>query len=191
MKKLAVTVVALALTGLMGQATELDWGSGVPVAWAPGETDGSGWVLAIYQDGGDGILGLDGDAIGLDFDVSTGNSLGDEGAPIHQSAVPGWGGNAGSGFMWYETTPDITAGAEIFTVVFNNSTMADADMYLIVDRALFPVPDAGSPPGPKSYDPLHGGAPAQDDWQAVPEPSSLALMGLGVAALVARRFRKK
>lgn len=95
---------------------------------------------------------------------------------------------------FYDNTLDnvalgITPTEYAFTVVFNTSTygdMATATKYVILDNTPFDVPDPGVSP---SFN-YNAGGNAAGEWKAlVPEPTTMALLGIGALTLAARRRR--
>ena len=164
-----------------------------PINWFPNDTgsiatpggaDPQNWVICVYKDGGDGRMsGF------APYDGVSGapKSLGDDTFVLSQK-------NTTSGALdWYyafngQTVPD---GINIFTVVFNKTTLAAVDntaYFVIPDTALFAVPSS-TPQTPKDY---NCGSASAGQWQAVvPEPSALALMALGLSTLAARALRRR
>jgi hypothetical protein len=181
MKKLVLGVALMMCVAGVTHAASMRWylnvGGGDSVA-TPGGADPSNWAVAMFVDGGNGMI----DSIGMG-----GTSSGDD--TVFETTAC-W---AGAGIVYWDTvlqtvegvdTP--TAGSDIFTVVFNNASAAAATHYVVVDDAFHRIPTYT-----QDAQLYSAGSATEGEWQAVPEPSSLALMGLGVAALAVRRFRKK
>jgi hypothetical protein len=102
---------------------------------------------------------------------------------------PGPAGGAWADVGWYRGSFD-TASTDLwfYATVYDAPTIAGASWYvnLGVGRAQFPT---GSEP---PYDYSQGSAVNGSDWVPIPEPTTMALAGLGlVIAAARRRFGKK
>jgi len=109
-------------------------------------------------------------------------------------AAPGFAGNAGPGVfgdtsLTIGVTPGLTSGINIFTVIFNASTIGAATSYAVVDDAPFAVTVGAPPPPSLLYD---AGGIISADWVtiAVPEPSTYAMILCGIGLLAFRRYRR-
>jgi len=89
-----------------------------------------------------------------------------------------------SAYNWAIVGMDASAiaGANVYTVVFNSATIAGATQAVVIDSTTFSLPASGA----TSY--AQGSvANSYVPVGAVPEPSSVALIGVGLAAIALRR----
>lgn len=75
-----------------------------------------------------------------------------------------------------------------FSVIFNTTTYGEvstATKYAVIDNAPFDVPTPGAQ---DPYFIYNAGGTTQSDWKTlVPEPTTMALLGVGILTLAARR----
>jgi hypothetical protein len=199
MSRVAVVLVAALFVGsAFGGALTYD--NYYSYIYGPGGVKipaGADWVFALYHDvGGDGPD----DFLSNDDDVLIG------------TAVPWNPTYAGVFAASFDPVPGLS---DVFGRVYNSSDFVNdanpgsADQYVDVGGylglAVFTTPsDVPSPfvvgvqldtllggdgSGPLSDPP--GTDPTGGDWEPVPEPGTLALFGVGMLTLAARRFRKR
>ena len=153
-------------------AAVFNWGAGSAL---PGVT--SDWIVRLYEDTAkDGFIagGLIGaDDLWIDGYETTIIDLGG-GILYYDNSTIGWPSGA------------LGVNDSVFTVIFNSAVLASADQYVIVDSATHIMPAAV---GPADY----YLSSIANSWQAVPEPTTLALFGIGMgtAALARKRKRRK
>ena len=172
MKKLMTIAAVAMLAAFSAQAMTLGWSTYLIVDDSWGETV-PGLVQLIWND----------------TVISSAVDAGD------------WAGAVGS-VDFYQTgvgtgTYEINGGEELYFKIYNATTVGAATMFLITDIFIMPTfptevdTFASTALGEAWAASLNGelGAVAMDDprWQPLPEPTSFALLGLGVAALALRR----
>lgn len=180
--KLVCSVLAAAGMAVVGaNADDIAWGNVItlePVYNQDGSgnpLDGSSYLITLWEDGADGIIQDYNDPGSDDFRVGTLT-----------------GGDFFSGLFsvqFTEATEGTLPGERIYTQVFNAPTIGAASWFVVLDPAGFTIttPD---PPATLDYDPS-GSAVNGSDWQPIPEPATLALLGIGLTGIASRRMRKK
>lgn len=178
MKKFMV-IAAVAIVAACAQAVPVSW-TVMGISYnASAPTGGNALLFVIGQNGvtsSSQITAL----ITAGTDVS-GYASGTAGTVAANGGVSVGTAASGINYAWTSGTQTYTA----FAIVFNASTQTGSDDYLLTTEKTITISSAT---GSKSFS--FGNVSALS-WTAVPEPTSMALLGLGVAALAFRRkFRK-
>lgn len=167
MRKLTAAVVAvMAMAGVV-VADGIDWYNSAPIVDRFGNDAAmaGGYTIQMYLDGGDNVFS----AYGAGDDILIAGAV----STINQA----------DGYFYTTVDPiatPIADGAHVFTRIFDSGM----NWYANVDSAYTTIADS-TPPAPNAqYD---TGGTVAGDWQPIPEPSTLALIGLGVAAIGYRR----
>jgi len=179
------------LLGFIGCATmsanaalTLNWSYGGNLA-IPIPSVQVGWVVQLYQDvSANTVLSSITSFDASDFPLGgAANASDDQILGSFQTTV----GIAKSTYSFLtSTSADAIAGARVYTVLFNNTVMSSATQAWIIDTTPTTLISAGiaayTPNATAStvgYGPL--------TVAVVPEPSSVALIGIGLAAIALRR----
>jgi hypothetical protein len=169
-KMLIVMATLVMVCATIGLAGTINYDSNVSGNWVYARTGGYAPVsdlLLFYDAGADHASGT-GDDVLLNPPGPTGGDWHDVG--------------------WYLGSFD-TASTDLwfYATVYDSGSVATAQWYvnLAVDHAQFPG-------GVGTYNYSQGSLAGGSDWQPIPEPSTMALAGLGlVVAAVRRRFGRK
>lgn len=139
-------------------------GVGGSAQWVPA---GNNWVIALYLDNPT-IAGTD---------------------PYDPTVTPLFTvqGNAWASDGYYVSAYNTPGSIDIFARIYNSSAIGTATEWVNTQGSVFSVPDisAGNAQ-PVLYDTL-GTAPDGSDWKPIPEPTTLALFGLGLLTLGIRK----
>lgn len=159
-------------------ALTLNWSSGVDlVALIP--TVQSGWLVQMYQD------------VGANSTLSSFTSFDEFGAPTGINATDDQLLSSFKTTVTFKTKYQFAlngvdgsaiAGGSVYTVIFNSGLVSGASQAWIMDSVPTIMPasgTAGYSVTTASYGPI--------TVAAVPEPSSVALIGIGLAAIALRR----
>jgi len=192
-KPLMILIIATIMTASAG-ASQISWANGTSIY----DWSGAGnlvlesytsYIIRLYKSVDStinfeivsGIATNTGDDIwtGVSFNWNSGGVDGDCAAEIFSS----------------DTTWGINASDKIYCVIFNNSSVADgtgAGYFAIIDSVPVTV---SYPGGVMTYDAggvVGGLQGAGGDWQAVPEPATFLLFGIGgMGAWLIRRNKLK
>jgi len=170
--------VVLVVADRFVTAGSVDWGNMTSSEYVTGDINSgaaqAGWLVNAYKDSNANSIfewGTDTNLVGQTILVDIAGMLYGDQASITYGA----GAN------------QIAVGNELFTVFLNNSVELNADWYCVSSYGGWVVP--------VDTDPVQPIWDAQGDlgqtWLPIPEPGTLTLMGLGLAAVVLRRRNKK
>jgi len=191
MKRVMVAIAALGLMTSSGYGGyTFDWSFTANMNSLGYGTFSPGWLVQLYQDvGANSVLGS------ITSFTSAGAPVGGTGTDTDTllgsyttSLLSGKTGNITwlSGGRSYATM----TGASIYSVVFNSSTRESASQALVIDASPYVLPSFDSDFVPYTQNTIAGSGPG-NTWVAVPEPSTLALMGLGTIIIGVRRALRK
>jgi len=185
MKKMGVVVLAVALASVV-RAASISWAiSGLDTAGVGGAMSGTDLAGAI-------VYGFVGDATAASsaFAAVQSGTFGTWLAGYEASNVLGNNLTGTTGATSKLNQGSFVAGTDqsVFLVAFDAATFVDADNFLVTSVFTQNMPSTGA----RMYNfGAPGGTYVPSEWTAVPEPTSMALLAFGVAALgLRRRFRK-
>lgn len=165
----------------VGVPLALGTGNGSLATPVPSVT--SGWLVKMYKDvSGDTVLALITSFNSSDIPQGALANASDDillGAPF-QTTVNGT-------FNWSATPVNSISGARVYSVLFNNSVLSSASQAWIIDTTPTTITT-----GPFTY--TANATPStvgSGPLSVVPEPSSLALIGVGLTAIALRRRLRK
>ena len=167
-KALAISACIIACASACFGGT-IQWAFGGNLA---GQGYSDGWVVALFEDTGNdgfgvgGVLDANDQFVGITDTITTGKS------------GQGWGTTFGA------PAGTLALGDHVFSVIFD-SAVVNTGHYKIADAAPFQLPLT-------DQDASYVVTSVSGSWQAVPEPSSVALFGLGLVTMgfLRRRFSK-
>lgn len=183
MKQIKHALAALLVSVGVANADSINWFNTLaPLLDASGNNVGgeSGWVINMYVSTDATIEFVNGAP--TDDDVILASVF---------SVMSSAGHSGVDGFFSNTFDPTVTGGpvdgANVYSVIFNATNIAQATQYAVIDGAVSVVQDS-TPPGPPAWNYETGGTVA-GDWQpiVIPEPASMALVGLGIVAAGLRR----
>ena len=176
MRKLVLLFAVLGMAGYVHAfLPQITWSNSVAVYdWSGTLVPGnSSWIVRMYEstDSTINFAGL----LSTGDDTYTSNQF-----------VFGVSGLAdGFGKTTISNPANITSGDKLYSVIFNSSDVLTATKWAVIDSAVATV---SYTPNPFNYNP--GGVVA-GDWQAVPEPATALLFGIGgIGAWLVRRNKK-
>jgi|GEM_PF-4021391 len=164
--KILVGLVMLSLIAGSLLAGSLEWYPISGAIFAPGGGYAqTGWFIGLFSTGLNGTM-----------DPWTGSGAGDDILLSSSSIIP-----PGD---YYGVIPGYVGSVEVYVRAFNNSDPYSATHYVndMLGEQAFTLDATAT----LAYEGL-GSSPEGDDWILVPEPASVALFGLGLAVIVARR----
>ena len=182
--KILTLALGISLINVVASASlTMNWGYLGTLA-TPVPSVQSGWVVQLYQDVGvNTLLSSITSFNASDLPVG-GNSSDDQILGSFQTTVSSAKGQFG--FLVNGLSADTIAGLTVYTVLFNNSVRTSATQAWIIDTTPRTLLSSGidsytanATPSTVGYGPLA--------VAAVPEPSSVALIGVGLAAIALRR----
>lgn len=171
MKKMIVMLAVVTMVAAVNAGTVLWTSSGLQTALPGGAFSGtalSGAVAYLYQ--GTPDAGAIGDAIAGDTFTGAGN--------LATALTTTSGGILKSGIGNFVSTP-----VTLYMVIFDAATIGAAN-YFMVSSAITKTFGAS---GNNTYTFTTAGGTLPGSWTAVPEPTAMALLALGVAAIGLRR----
>lgn len=190
------SVLIVSVVGSVNATYSVDWQTPYPNAvYGP---EGSGW-LASYDGLWTAVLYISDNnelpaAVASSFDFSTWNvapSYSDQ-SMVATAPVQDFGDDFGSVSATLPTV-NVNSNQYFYTVVWNGTTPGSADHFVILENGTpFDVPFVDVPPATQGFTYVTGGsAPDGSDWVAVPEPTTLALFGIGLIGMLVRRVSKR
>jgi hypothetical protein len=197
MKKLFAIVSTTLLLAGAAQAASIDWSTNGPQVYGPdGALATPGWAVALIYAGAEGLADplsaadLGGSGVAGNDAVAHIKYIGDGISKTAQK--PGAFAGDPYGYVYGVAVlggQTVDNGDVFYIRAFNSADIASATMYLDIPAgAIAATTDVGSDKFIIESPVGVGG----DGWQPIPEPASLALAGLGMAAVaLRRRFGRK
>ncbi len=190
MRKVTLIFASVLCLAIPCYAAQLTWSSfeDYPIYDPDGilVSSSSGWLLQMYEST------TDGGGIASTCDFSAG--VAGTGEYLRHSAT--WP-VSGTGTFYIDLNPmstDLAQGDYLYTVIWNNGTGYASDAKFAIIEGV-PGAPATTTLGviESGYDPTSVGATGviAADWQAVPEPGTMAMFGLGAFILAIRKKLKK
>jgi hypothetical protein len=182
LRSFAVAVVISMMMSSVGMAATIAWGSADISGSAGALTYQTGWVVALYED-------VDKDGWSSSLINSDGTTNSDD-LWLGVTTTLDVGGKAGTAWLsnFDFTSDDLDFSDRVYSVVFNSAVIGDATHYQITSlsnqgNAWFELPDT-------EIDDTYT-TQTVGDWQAVPEPGTMVLFGLGMMAIAAKTRKRK
>ncbi len=159
----------LLLGVLQAQAGLITWGYSTDL----GGTYTDGWAVRVFED-------VNGDGFGPGFTIGVDDVYVNT---IETTLITGKQGRYW-GLNFNAPAGDLGFSDRHFTVIYNDSVAASATQYIIVDAGTYGLPSS-------DIDDTYALGSVSGTWQAVPEPTTMALFGIGIVTVAVARKRKK
>lgn len=184
MKRVLLGVAVLALGLSMSTKADLTWGYDSDLAsWDASCV--AGWAVVMYQDANsDSVLGNI-DTLGAGGIVSGATANTSDDSLLSSFTATTESGKSGVNFGTVFASWSPLYGASVYSVLYNAADYTLASKAVVIDAATETL--AASDPG------VYTLSSVNNDWvtSAVPEPTTLAFLGLGFGALLLRKRMRK
>lgn len=178
MKKAFILIaLAFGLTN-MASASQTSWGNGTEILdWLGVQIpDSSSWIIRIYESTDNAV------------NFSSGSPTSDD---LWTGIEFSWNSGGAPGYCFdvlfnIDTTYNLAQSDKCYSIIFNSDSYSTATKYAVIDDGVSVVNYVG---GDFAYD---AGGTIAGNWQAVPEPATFLLFGMGAAgAWLVRRNKLK
>lgn len=169
----------------------LTWESGDLTS---GGVTGNGWWVQMYDDADN-----DTELSAVTFMENTGvaSGVGNSGTDVLLSSfsctIEEFLGSYAFGVLYNDSGDNSYSsivGSHVYSVVFNADTIANSSQSVVLDSTSYVVPSATTPESTSTYH-ISGVANSWQNLVAVPEPTTLAFLGIGCLAFMARRKMRR
>ncbi len=182
MKRVLLGVAALVLAGSMAAKAELSWAYGANLATWDASVQ-AGWAVVMYRDVNSDSILANINTMGTNRIVSGATANTSDDTLLSSFTTTTVSGKAGVYWGANFSTWSTLYGASVSSVLYNAADYTTATRAVVIDSTRATL--ASSDPG------VYSQSSVNNSWVSVPEPTTLAFLGLGFGAFLLRKRMRK